>query len=156
MNMTPLSRANQRSDEDLRAFAVAVQTELGLTQEEIADVLHCDQSLVHQMISYGGQRRLPVAFIPLLKGPERVQAFQFELIKWQAKGSNVVVTLRTEEMKVDGSLDDEIAGIVKAIGGVQSVLELNPGKRVAIDALLLKVKQLVHQMEEEINQGATS
>jgi predicted transcriptional regulator len=157
MNTTPqISRASARSDEDFRAFAVAVTSELELTQEEIADSLHCTQSLVQQMVSYGGARRLPVSFVPLLTSTEKVRHFRYELIKWQAKASGIVVSIQPGELKVDGSIKDEVADFVKALGSIQLLLEKNPEKRVAIDALFLRMGDLIRQMKVEVENGVRS
>lgn len=151
-----LSRQNHRIDEDFRAHAVAVMSELGITQEEVADALNVGQSHVNRMLSYSGNVNLPVAFVPLLNKSTKMRLFHFELLKWMARGSEVEVVVRSEDGRLDGSIMDEIAGIVKAIGNIQTVLETSPHLRVLIDANIERLKMNVRQMEREIEGGARS
>ena len=142
-----LNRVNQ----DFRAQAIALKSEIGLTEEEIADAHQCDRTMVNHWFSYGGNTNYPAANLVAMEGTIKLLTFRFELLKYLASGSPIKVSMNEcDTLKVNGSVDDEIAGIVEKMGALRNTIALSPEKKVAVGKLLEEIRALVSCLETEV------
>jgi hypothetical protein len=143
------SRKNQRLDEDLRAVVLSAMSELGLKQEDLADALRVDQSLIHHWFSYNGNHRFPAAYLPLLNTPETLP-LRYRIIEFLCDNSPIEVTQKQTNIQTNGTIDDEIARIVRELGIIKAQVERDPMKKVSITAHVLRLEAEISSIKEEL------
>lgn len=150
---TELSKINQQQDNEFRAFIRNVQSELGVTQELIADALCVHRTQVHHWTSYEGTQKFPACYLPLLKKhqDEKLDELHFQIIKHLGTGLTVTKESKFLRRKSNG-IHSDIADIVKGLGLVMEAVTKHPEKRVAINRYILEIENSVSQMKNEIQE----
>lgn len=140
----------QSLSEDGKSVIRQVMADNRITQRDLEDYFHVDQSTVSRWTKFGSDLHLPFSIVPALND-EKVFPLALAIIQHQATPLGLLVTKRVDSANLNGSLDDEQLAMVETLGRMISEAKSNNRKKRIIRAQIQHMRELLNQAEAELD-----
>lgn len=147
--MHSFNETTTRHGEDFKVLCLKTVTELGITQQEIADATGYNHATISRWIT-SGDFHFPAFLVPLLAS-ERLRPLAKAMLEFQSSKLGYLLTrAASPAAKLNHSIEDEATEIIIALGKAIEVARKSPEKSAKITQMLDMVIDAAERAKMEI------
>lgn len=147
--MHSFNTETERLAEDFKTSCLQVATELGITQQQIADSTGFNHGTISRWFS-AGYFHFPAFLVPLLN-TEQLRPLAKAMLEFQAHRLGYILTRSACPQKLNQSIEDEANEIVIALGKAIDTARTCPSKKSlmmkALDAIIEAAQRAKMEVE---------